>query len=187
MPCPGATSFHLPAEQGDAAAQFNLALLYEDGKELPRNYERARYWHRKAARQGHAAAGYSLALMHHKGLGMPQDHVKTVYWYRKAAKKGHQASQFNLAVSYDKGIGVCKDLVMAYVWFFLANARGATTTFPHDPAAPISTRISYSASRGGQAARGNCDRIALRLAAPERERAQALALRYVVWYVLPYR
>ncbi len=181
------TPFHLPARQGDANAQFNLGLLYTDGKDLPRDYATARYWHRKAARQGHSAARYSLALMHHKGLGIPRDEARTARWYKLAAARGHQASQFNLALLYDQGYGVPRDPVMAYVWFFLAAARGAARTSPHDSSAPIASRLAYSASKGGQAAKGNCERMAFQLNAVERERAERLALSYCARYVLPFR
>lgn len=182
------TPFATLARQGDADAQFNLALLYADGKDLPRDYVKARYWHSKAARQGHPAAQYSLALMHHKGLGIPQDYAETVSWYRMAAEQGHQAAQFNLAILYDEGLGITRDPVMAYVWFFLAGAKGKNVRVPRQKStAGIAARLSYSLSKGGKAANGNCARIALKLATSERQEAERLAHDYWARYVLPFR
>jgi len=182
------TPFALLAKQGDADAQFNLALLYADGKGLPQDYERARYWHRQAARQGHAAAQYSPALMHHKGLGIPPDNAKTARWYRMAAEQGHQAAQFNLAILYDEGLGVPHDPVMAYVWFFLAGSQGKKgKAIPHKSTDSVWFRLSYSRSKVGQAAQGYRDRIALKLTDPERQRAERLAREYYAQYVLPFR
>ena len=182
------TPFDSLAEEGDAGAQFNLALLYADGKEIPQDYAKARYWYGKAARQGHAAAQYSLALMHHKGLGTPRDDAKSARWYRTAAQQGHQAAQFNLAVLYDKGLGVSHDQVMAFVWFFLAGAQSKKVqTIRHKSTDGIASRLSYPTGKGGLAAKGNCDRIALKLTVPERQRAEKLARQYCMRYVLPFR
>ena len=182
------TPFDLLANQGDANAQFNLGLLYGDGKSLPQDYAKARYWHGRAAYQGHAPAQYSIALMHHKGLGMPQDNAQSAHWYRMAAEQGHQGAQFNLATLYDEGLGVSRDPVMAYVWFFLAGAKGQTVhPVPPRSTGPIASRLSYSTAKGGQAAKGNCDRIALQLTTAEREHAEQLADRYYDKYVLPFR
>lgn len=182
------TAFDALAKQGDANAQFNLALLYAEGKDLPQDYVKARYWHAKAARQGHAVAQYSLALMHHKGLGIPQNDAKSARWYRLAAEHGHQAAQFNLAVLYDKGLGVCHDPVMAYVWFFVAAAKGKKAQkLRHQSTGGVASRLSYSASKGGLAANGNCDRIFLKLTVLQRQRATTLAHEYYSRYVSPFR
>ena len=42
------------AEQGDATAQLNLAVLYQDGLGVPASAEKALYWYEKAAAQGQA-------------------------------------------------------------------------------------------------------------------------------------
>ena len=49
------------ANQGDAQAQFNLALLYYHGLGTPHDSKQAVYWYTKAAEQGHVNAQYSLA------------------------------------------------------------------------------------------------------------------------------
>jgi hypothetical protein len=52
----GITSFQLyqpKANQGDADAQFNLALLYYTGLGIPQDRRYAIYWYTKAAEQNH--------------------------------------------------------------------------------------------------------------------------------------
>lgn len=44
------------AEQGDANAQNNLALMYVNGCGVEKNNEAALQWFQKAAAQGHAKA-----------------------------------------------------------------------------------------------------------------------------------
>ncbi|MDH3715176.1 MAG: hypothetical protein OET44_15180, partial [Gammaproteobacteria bacterium] len=105
-----------------------------------------------------------------------------------AAEQGHQAAQFNLAILYDQGLGVSRDLVMAYVWFFVAGAQGKKAqTLRHQSTDGIASRLSYSTSKGGLAAKGNSDRIFLKLTAAQRQHAEKLAHKYCIRYVLPFR
>ena len=48
-------------EAGDAAAQFNLAGLYEKGRGVPRDGVRAFLWYRKAALKGNKPAAKAVA------------------------------------------------------------------------------------------------------------------------------
>ncbi|MAW33874.1 MAG: hypothetical protein CMK56_05645 [Proteobacteria bacterium] len=68
--------FEVLAEQGDAAAQNNLGILYSQGDGVPQNYKEAFRWFSLAAEQGILAAQYRLGLMHSKGEGVPQDYKK---------------------------------------------------------------------------------------------------------------
>ena len=49
------------AEAGDAAAQFNLGRLYEEGRGVPRDGVRAFLWYRKAALKGSKPAAKAVA------------------------------------------------------------------------------------------------------------------------------
>src|SRR5262245_50685230 len=51
------------ADQGDAFAQLNLGVMYDNGRGVPRNYAEAAKWFRLAADQGLANAQLNLALM----------------------------------------------------------------------------------------------------------------------------
>ena len=48
--------FPVHAEQGNAAAQLKLGLMYAKGKGVPEDDAEAVKWFRKAAEQGHARA-----------------------------------------------------------------------------------------------------------------------------------
>ena len=69
------------AEQGDAKAQSDLALMYHSGEGVPKNYKEAAKWYRKAAKQGHVKAQWNLGQMYRKGEGVPQDYVEAYAWY----------------------------------------------------------------------------------------------------------
>ena len=51
------------AKQGGAAAQFNLGLMYSEGRGVPRDYKTAVKWYTRSAKQGNADAQNSLGLM----------------------------------------------------------------------------------------------------------------------------
>ncbi len=72
------------AEQGNASAQFNLALMYLMGEAIPLDYKEAFRWYRASAVQGNSSAQGSLGAMYRKGLGLPQDHIQAHMWYSLA-------------------------------------------------------------------------------------------------------
>ena len=85
------------AEQGDAAAQFNLGLMYKDGLGVAQDYAEAVRWYRKAAEQGNAAAQTNLGSMYLAGRGGPKDYAEAMKWTRSAAKQGAPQPSSTLA------------------------------------------------------------------------------------------
>lgn len=112
------------AEQGDAAAQFIMGLMYFDGRGLAQDDRQAEVWYRKAAEQGYASAQVNLGLMYFFGRGVSKDDQQAVAWLRKAADKGNAYGQYGLGLVYMVGRGVPKDNELAYFWFMLAGAQG---------------------------------------------------------------
>ena len=78
------------AEQGDAQAQFNLGLMYENGRGVKQDYFEAVKWYRQAAEQGLALAQYNLGLKYAKGQGVRQDKGQAKEWFGKACDNGYQ-------------------------------------------------------------------------------------------------
>ena len=93
------------AEDGYVQAQYNLALMYEDGEWVEKNDEQAVKWYRKAAEQGHEVAQNNLGWMYMFGRGVEQSDEEAVEWYRKAASKGYARAQTNLGWMYEFGQG----------------------------------------------------------------------------------
>lgn len=114
----------LAAEQGDASAQFNLGVMYDNGEGVPQDHQQAVAWYRKAAEQGYASAQFNLGNMYLNGRGVPQDHQQAVIWYRKAAEQGEASAQYNLGHMYANGEGVPQNYSLAYTWVSVAIARG---------------------------------------------------------------
>ena len=78
------------AEQGHAYAQYNLGLMYRNGKGVPEDYKQAVKWYRLAAEQGDADAQYSLGIRYDKGEGVPEDDKQAVKWYRLASEQARK-------------------------------------------------------------------------------------------------
>lgn len=113
------------AEQGDAAAQYNLGEMYENGRGgLRKNEAEAVRWYRKAAEQGYARAQYNLGEMYKNGRGVPRNEAEAVKWYRQAAKQGYAVAQANLDWMYANGRGVKQDATEAVQWYRKAAAQG---------------------------------------------------------------
>jgi len=110
------------AERGDASAQSNLGVMYEQGRGVAQNYREAMRWFRLAAVQGNASAQSNLGVMYYKGQGIAQDYGEAMKWYRLAAEQRNPEAQFNLGVMYEEGRGVPQDRVRAHMWYNLAAA-----------------------------------------------------------------
>jgi len=80
-----AEDLHKQAAQGNAWAQHNLGVLYDNGRGVPQDYVKARGWYEKAAAQGNAWAQHNLGALYDNGRGVPQDYVKAYMWLDLAA------------------------------------------------------------------------------------------------------
>ena len=114
------------AEQGDAKAQYNLGLMYYDGKEVAQNYEIALDLFQKSAKQGNAIAQLGVGIMYRSGKGVPQNNKLASDWYLKAALQGNAQAQYNLGFMYYKGEGVPQNFLYAYAYANLAAASSGS-------------------------------------------------------------
>ena len=78
--------FRLSAVQGNESAQFNLGLMYYEGKGVPQDYKEAVRLVRLSAEQGDGGGQSNLGEMYSKGQGVPQDYKEALKWFRLSAK-----------------------------------------------------------------------------------------------------
>jgi len=116
--------YRLSATQGDALAQYNLGVRYDNGDGVPENDAEAVKWFRLAAEQGLSDAQYYLGVMYANGEGIPQNEAEAVRWFRLAAEQGDADSQYNLAVMYANGEGIHQNDAEALKWYRLAAEQG---------------------------------------------------------------
>ena len=120
------------AEQGDADAQYTLALRYDYGEGVPQDYAEAARWYRLAAEQGDASAMTNLGIRYASGWGVPQDYVLAHMWrnlatFRLAGEELEQSVRTRDALA---SLMTSEDLSEAQR---LASEWQAT--HPHEPSA----------------------------------------------------
>ena len=77
------------AEQGEARAQNNLGVMYDNGYGVLQDYAEAVRWYRMAAEQGNATAQNNLGVMYENGRGVLQDAVLAHMWYNIGSANGN--------------------------------------------------------------------------------------------------
>jgi hypothetical protein len=76
------------AELGDAEAQYNLGVMFDEGASVDQDLGKAAAWYRKAAEQGFMDAQANLGMMYYRGEGVASDSTEATKWLRLAADKG---------------------------------------------------------------------------------------------------
>lgn len=100
--------FEKYAENADMMAQWQIAVAYQTGKEIPQNLKKAVYWYEKAALQGHVLSQSKLGCLYFDGDAVDRDYKKAVYWFEKAAEQKSVKALEKLAYCYNHGLGVEK-------------------------------------------------------------------------------
>ena len=80
------------AKQGDVVAQYNLGLIYGQGKGIPKDYRKAIKWSTLAAEQGSPIAQTILSGYYFEGFWeLPIDYERAYMWASIAAMSEHKA------------------------------------------------------------------------------------------------
>lgn len=80
--------FQTAADNGHAAAQYNLALCYKSGKGVELNDSIALHWFHLAAEQGHLSAQFNTGYCYYTGKGADKDMNAASIWFKKASDQG---------------------------------------------------------------------------------------------------
>ena len=85
--------YEMAAKRGDANAQYNLGLYYDEGSHgLTQSSERSIEYYTLAAEQGHASAQNSLGVMYATGDGIETSYSKARELWTKAAAQGFEGA-----------------------------------------------------------------------------------------------
>jgi TPR repeat protein len=98
------------AERGVASAQHSLGFMYVNGQGVPRNYELAVAWYRKAASRRPRTGPVQPRRDVPEGPGRAQDLAQAAVLVPQAAEQGYAPAQYNLGWLYAKGQGVPADV-----------------------------------------------------------------------------
>jgi TPR repeat protein len=112
------------ADQGNAQAQSNIGVLYENGLGVAQDDVEAGRWYGKAADQGNASSQNNVGRLFEKGHDYAKAYVEAMGWYRKAADRGNALAQNHIGLLYQNGWGVAQDSAEAQVWMQKAAAAG---------------------------------------------------------------
>ena len=117
------------AQDGNAAAQTGMGILYENGLGVPKDETQAVTWYRQAVEQGDAEAEYRLGLAYVLGaigtFGLPRDISLGLKLMKRAADQGHVRSMDSIGTLYQHGqLGIPKDPIEAVAWYRKAAELG---------------------------------------------------------------
>lgn len=96
------SQFRQLAASGDAAAQFQLSLLYDAGRGTKRDAKEGLYWLRLSATHGNPDAQSNLGVAFAKGRGVVQDPIRAYVWFAIAAASGDSVAITNRDVAAAK-------------------------------------------------------------------------------------
>lgn len=114
------------AEAGEAQAQFDVAIMYLEGKATKQSDAEGVKWCRKAADQGFAPAERFYGMLLRDGGGsLNRNIAQARIWLEKAANKGDVQAQIELASM----LGLFSppyEYVEAMKWLLIAERNGST-------------------------------------------------------------
>ena len=90
--------YRMAADQGFAAAQYNLAFMYEDGRGVQQDEREAARWYRRAAGQSYVDAQNNLGVMYFQGRGVSRDLQQALLWLLLASEGGNLKAAVNSAL-----------------------------------------------------------------------------------------
>jgi TPR repeat protein/exonuclease VII small subunit len=112
------------AARNQPIAQYELGVMYENGRGLHADPAEAFRWFESAALKGNRRSMHSLATAYTEGRGTAKNMFEAARWYGRAAQLGSVNDQFNLGVLFERGMGVTQSLPDAYKWYAIAAAQG---------------------------------------------------------------
>ena len=140
------------AKQGNSSAQFDVGSMYNNGRGVSPDRDKAIEWYNKAAAQdnqkavsrlkllqaneerfrkeltseenGNKESQYKIGNMYTEGIGTNIDLVKAAEAYELSARQGYVKAEYKLGLVYYEGTGVETNKKTAYKWFKQAAEKG---------------------------------------------------------------
>lgn len=117
-------NYELAAQNNDQVGQYNLGLIYEDGKGMPVDYNKAKALYAKAAELGNKHAMTQLAEFYFNGYGGKRDEQQALHWYKKAAALGDSNALYQLGLLSETGVATKLDFANAINYYQAAAQKG---------------------------------------------------------------
>ncbi len=147
------------ADAGDARAQSNIGVMYDNGDVVAEDDVEAVRWFMLSAEGGFPPGQFNLANMYKNGAGVAQNLNLAHRWYQAAARQGHPQAQMALMQALYFGRGVSQDNAKAYMWLVIAAEGGFELAVEN--IADFESRIRKAAVARGRAMALKCIPIGL--------------------------
>jgi enhanced entry protein EnhC len=108
----------------NALSAYNLGLMYEYGKGIPVDFNKAAVLFQQAADKGVSEAMNQLAGLTLYGLGVNKDVALAESWYKKAANAGNTNAMYALGLLAESNINNKPDLATALTYYTQAADKG---------------------------------------------------------------
>lgn len=119
-----ASLYQRAAGLGSPGAMYNLGVMLEAGRGVPRDERKARDWYAKAGEAGEVKAMVLLGDMFARGRGGARDLTEAVAWFERGARGGDPLAMSNLAYMLESGTGTPRDQARAVEWYREAAKAG---------------------------------------------------------------
>lgn len=110
--------------EGDANAQYHLAVMYAEGQGVKKNLKKAAELLELATAQDHRDARLMLGLFYIYGDGVTANLEKGAKLIEKSAEEGSDVAMYYMGHLYAAGLGVPKDGAKGLQWFTKARENG---------------------------------------------------------------
>lgn len=117
-------SYEQASAKGDVLGDYNLALMYEYGKGVPVDYQKAKVLFTNAANNGKDEAMNQLGGMYFYGLGQARNTQEALMWYKKAAESGNSNALYALGLLSETGVATKLDFPDALKYYKDASDKG---------------------------------------------------------------
>ena len=147
--------FSKSAENGNAYAQYKLAVNFDEGQEIPQDTEIAQKYYAAALAgftqqeeaEPDAQLEYRMANMFLNGKGTSPDFSTALFWFSKSAENGNAYAQYKLAVYFEEGQEIPQDTEIAQKYYAAALA-GFIRQEETEPDAQLEYRMAMMYLRG---------------------------------------
>jgi len=112
------------AQGGDKQAQLEVGRMYEKGRGVDQDMQKAIEWLEKSAAQGQPSAKAELGTLYFEGEGIAADYDKAFVLLSAAASANVPSAQYYLAKIYEQGKGTRRNLTAALKWYRQAADNG---------------------------------------------------------------
>lgn len=104
------------AEKGNAEAQYNYGVCFQQNVEVPKSDSLANVWFLKSASQGWKDAQFKMAYSYATGRCVTQYDKQAFLWSVKCAEQQDVECMFNGVGCYMEGCGTQKNMDSMVVW-----------------------------------------------------------------------